>query len=549
MEGSFQRLTVDAASTSTATATPTPAVDAAATTAATPTPAADATATTAAPIYPGWVLLEKEAYYDNCENATAAEAKTITGHTVKVTFFLADPPAVSRFCVYGPELEKDYLVAPRVVFSEKHLLLLHFRFRRCTAVVREPHPAQYFVYKAAHGGQPSLTPIPATRRPADNIASYPIVLPFEDEHGNFLVADLAITPTRGHYVLHIFSSKTNQWTARTLQLQLQLQAPPAVRDDLPSLPDRAIALGADTVGWIDLWRGIVICNVFDPDPVLRFIPLPKPEFDLRRRGDPHQIRDVTCCNGFIKFIEMEHAAKFTLRNLIAVRLTLSIHGGEVVYLVLKVGADDNKAWVAGVDLRKKTVEVLSSSSYQRPFLACTFSGYLNTTPRSCAPEDGCGQNSPLNRYLRQGNIIQSSLLNMQTEGGYPRSSIDEHSNGVHPVNSYIFQPQLVVPLPHGFPQTLQHNFTPSGSGYVGQPWLVMPMDNQFQPQMPLELASPPVPFNTLMPRVPMDDRFLSQMPPVPASLAVPFNTLMPRVPMDDRFLSQMPPVPAALAVP
>ncbi|KAM0830291.1 hypothetical protein ACQ4PT_066301 [Festuca glaucescens] len=250
MEGSFQRLTVDAASTSTATPTPTPAVDAAATTAATPTPAADATATTAAPIYPGWVLLEKEAYYDNCENATAAEAKTIIGHTVKVTFFLADPPAVSR--LYGPELEKkDYLVAPRVVFSEKHLLPLHFRFRRRTAVVRVAY---------ADPGYSSAC--------------------------------------RQHCI-------TNQWTARTLQLQLQLQAPPAVRDDLPSLPDRAIALGADTVGWIDLWRGIVICNVFDPDPVLRFIPLPKLEFDLRRRGDPHQIRDVTCCNGFIKFIEME----------------------------------------------------------------------------------------------------------------------------------------------------------------------------------------------------------------------------------------------------
>lgn len=41
------------------------------------------------------------------------------------------------------------------------------------------------------------------------------------------------------------------------------------------------------------------------------------------------------------------AAKFTLRNLTAVRPTLSIHGSELVYLVLKVGANDNKAWVPG----------------------------------------------------------------------------------------------------------------------------------------------------------------------------------------------------------
>ncbi|KAM0849853.1 hypothetical protein ACQ4PT_053466 [Festuca glaucescens] len=449
-----------------------PTVDAEATSAATPNPAVDAAETTAAPLYPGWVLLEKEAYDDKCENATTAEAKTIAGLTVKVTFFLADPPAISRFYVYGPELEhEDYRFLPRVVFSEKHLVLLHIQFgRRPGSAVREhpPHPAQYFVYGAAHGGQPSLTPIPATRRPADSIASYPIVLPFDDEHGDFLVADLAITPTRGHYVLHIFSSKNNQWTTTPLQLP----APPPVTDDLPSLPHKAIALGAGAIGWIDLSRGILVCNVFDPDPVLRFIPLPKPEFDLRRRGDPQRIRDVTFCNGFIKFIEMEQyprpdcniernfkttkdldtehvlydsdlflrsfqdlteepvvpltwkirtcfrhtswnlwrkthptlhvddisvndpsyfmdlpelwdfsAAKFTLRNLTAVRPTLSIHGGELVYLVLKVGADDNKAWVAGVDLRNKTLEVLSSSFCGRPFLACTFSRYLNTTPR------------------------------------------------------------------------------------------------------------------------------------------------------------------------
>jgi hypothetical protein len=300
-------------------------------------------------------------------------------------------------------------------------------------------------------------------------------LPFEDEHGNFRVADLAITPTIGHYVLHIFSSKKNKWTARPLQLQFQ--ATPAVSKDLPQLPHKVIALGAGTIGWIDLWRGIVVCNVFDADPVLRFIPLPKPEFNLARKGCPQQIRDVTYCNGFIKFIEMEQyprfdftiernfkttkdldtavvlydselfchsledlkeipsplawkirtcfrhtswnfwwkghatvhgddisindpsyymtlpelwdfgAAKFTLRNLAAVCPMLSIHGGDLVYLVLKVGIHDDQAWVAGVDLRKKTVEVLKPycaarcSLYQTPFLACTFSGYLNTTPR------------------------------------------------------------------------------------------------------------------------------------------------------------------------
>jgi hypothetical protein len=438
-------------------------------------PTVDAAATTAATIYPTWVLLEKEAYYKDCDNATTAEAMTSTDHIVKVTFVLADPPAVSYFCVHGPKLEhKDFLFAPRVVFSDKDLVLLRFALRP-RSTVRDSHPVQYFVYKAVHG-KPLLTPIPTSHRP-NNTTSYPSILPFEDEDGNFLLADLAMTSTAGHYLLHIFSSKTKEWTTRPLELQ----ASPATTDDLPSLAHKVIALGAGTIGWIDLWRGIVICNVFDSDPVLRFIPLPKPEFNFHLKGDPQQIRDVKCCNnGFIKFIEMEHyprpasvysnnkrnckttkdldsedvlydselffhslvglespstfpitwkirtcyrniswnlwckghtvhvddilvhkpsyymmlpelwddsAGKFTLRNLTAVCPTLGIHGGDVVYLVSKVGIYDKDAWVIGVDLQKKTVEVLEpycaarSSLHQTAFLACTFSGYLNATPR------------------------------------------------------------------------------------------------------------------------------------------------------------------------
>ncbi|XP_051182716.1 uncharacterized protein [Lolium perenne] len=485
---------VDAAAT---IDTPIPAVDAAATTApiptvnaaaaaapvpapiSTPAPAVDAAATTAAPIYPTCVLLEKEAYYKDCDNATTAEAMTSTDHIVKVTFVLADPPAVSYFCVHGPKLEhKDFLFAPRVVFSDKDLVLLRFGLRPRSTTVRKSHPVQYFVYKAVHGKP--FEDDPTSHRP-NNTTSYPSILPFEDEDGNFLVADLTMTSTTGHYyLLHIFSSKTKEWTTRPLELQ----ASPATTDDLPSLAHKVIALGAGTIGWIDLWRGIVICNVFDSDPVLRFIPLPKPEFNFHLKGDPQQIRDVTCCNGFIKFIEMEHyprpasfysnnkrnckttkdldsedvlydsdlffhslgglespstvpitwkirtcyrhiswnlwckghavhvddilvhkpsyymmlpelwddsAGKFTLRNLTAVCPTLDIHGGDVVYLVSKVGIYDKDAWVIGVDLRKKTVEVLEpycaarSSLHQTAFLARTFSGYLNATPRSSPP--------------------------------------------------------------------------------------------------------------------------------------------------------------------
>ncbi|CAM0871472.1 unnamed protein product [Alopecurus aequalis] len=576
-------------------------VDAAAAAATNPTATDDAAATSSEPLYPAWVLLQKEVHYGDRENATTAEAQAFIGRTVRVTFFLADPPAVSYFAAHGPELEQeDILVLPRAVFSAKDLVLFRFVFtvRPRSTVVPAHNPAQYFVYKAAgrHGGKPSLTPVPPSDRP-QNAPSHPSVLPFEDEAGNFLVADLA-TAGPGRYHLHILSSKTNKWITRTLQLQ----APPGVINaDLPGQPDKVIALGAGTIGWIDLWRGIVVCDVFDLDPVLRFIPLPKPQFNLRLKGGPQQIRDVTCCNGFIKFIEMEcyprpdskgnfkmtkdldtahvlhdselffrssedlmeepgprtfrtcyrhtswnlwckghtvhvndilvktpgyytmlpelwdhNAGKFTLRNLIAVCpvLSNSIHGGDVVYFVSKVRMYDEEAWVVAVDLRKKTVEVLEpyrvrSIVHQNSFLACTFPGYLNSSPRSCAPEDGCGQNCPLS----PGNIIQNNL-NMQI---------------VHPVDSFQLQPQLVVPT-HSFPQTPRYKFIPTGPAVP------------FNTLMPPVPAYPAMPF-TLMPRVPMDEGFLSQVSLVPVSPSAPFNTMMPLVLTDDRLLSQMPPVP------
>jgi len=60
------------------------------------------------------------------------------------------------------------------------------------------------------------------------------------------------------------------------------------------------------VGWVDLWRGILFCDVLEKEPVLGFIALPKAVFDLQRTGQPQEVRDVTFTHGFINFVEIEH---------------------------------------------------------------------------------------------------------------------------------------------------------------------------------------------------------------------------------------------------
>lgn len=451
--------------------------------------------------YPAWVLLDRKAYFADINNATTATAKSeTTGHTVRVTFCLADPPSVSHFCVYGPKFKaENFAVEPQVVFSEKDLALLVFAFTGDSSSTVQV--CEYFIYKAGPGN-PSLKPIPATPPGTGNTQSVNMVV---CDDGEFFLAHLSVTSAIAYYDLSIFSSKTGKWVTRTLQVQApaeQLRA-----EDLFTVPHKVISLGEGRVGWVDLWRGVIACNILAEDPFIYLIPLPKPDFNLPRVGDPKPIRDVTANNGVIKFVEMEHyfrrevvdvnynssnnsfkvtkdldsldkmydldllllphevfveapgeqiiyihdgwkirtcyrriswdywrkghtihvddilvnnpqhsmllpelfddgCGKSTLRNLATAYPTLGPNGDHVVYLMSKVDSDDKNAWMVGVDLENKMVEIIEPYSAERASyfkldcLTCTFSDFLNTTQSSCAEEGEFASNEAQNHLLR-----------------------------------------------------------------------------------------------------------------------------------------------------
>ncbi|KAI4992787.1 hypothetical protein ZWY2020_007100 [Hordeum vulgare] len=251
--------------------------------------------------YAPWVLLDKKAYFAVRENATTAEAVTSTGNAFRVTFCLADPPAISHFCVHGPEFQRDDLTTePLVVFSAKDFVLLRFMSGRTRPGSRL---VEYFVYKADHG-KPSLTLIPRTP-PGTRNSSRMCVLPFDDDDGGFVVADLCKTVLSvSDYKLHVFSSRTGKWATTPLWLETYAGVR---KDNLPShFLNKVVALGGGAVGWVDLWRGILTCNVFDKNPVLSFIPIPMLANCKEQRGSiPQFVRDVTFSNGFFKFVELE----------------------------------------------------------------------------------------------------------------------------------------------------------------------------------------------------------------------------------------------------
>ncbi|KAF7109318.1 hypothetical protein CFC21_109599 [Triticum aestivum] len=237
--------------------------------------------------YPASVIIDKEAHFDDDKgkNATTAEAMTSTGHTVGVTFHLANPPAVSHFCVHGPRLKReDFEGVPEVVSAQKDLVLLRLaltfgpRIRSGTAGSPDRVLHEYFVYEARRG---------------------------KAEDGESLIAAFLRTCSAFEEDRRVFSSKTGKWSSCE---RLELKRPPEINyHDMPRPTDKVIVLGGGEVGLVDLRRGIKICNVLDADPVFHFIPLPKAEFlhDNDNWDESQLIRDVVVCDGFIQLVEIE----------------------------------------------------------------------------------------------------------------------------------------------------------------------------------------------------------------------------------------------------
>ena len=78
---------------------------------------------------------------------------------------------------------------------------------------------------------------------------------------------------------------------------------------------RVISVGGGVLGWVDLWNGILLCNVLDENPLMRLMQWPvEPSDDLLEFGwelnhiDPRPYRDVAVVNGLILFVEMRQVA-------------------------------------------------------------------------------------------------------------------------------------------------------------------------------------------------------------------------------------------------
>ncbi|CAN6314550.1 unnamed protein product [Urochloa humidicola] len=254
---------------------------------------------------PAWVLVDRMGYIAKRVNATSARCLVSTSSDiVEVSFCLADPPAISYMCVHCHGLvgctDWGFFDVPTVVAAEGAFLLLEVSFSH------EDGRRDYFVYKAG-AGAPWLCCLP-NPFPHD-ISPWEIgILPLGGGDGNsgFIVAALVpivesvINRTGPPFDLLLFSSGDREW--RTVVPQLD----PSFKKVFSHSSSKVIVLGGGFLGWVDMWRGVMLCDVLAEHPVLRLIPLPKPRIARTWKSNPEFVRGITSDGDYqLSFVEIQ----------------------------------------------------------------------------------------------------------------------------------------------------------------------------------------------------------------------------------------------------
>lgn len=115
------------------------------------------------------------------------------------------------------------------------------------------------------GGHPSLQLLPGACSGAEIF--HPALVGAVPVGGDHFVAAAIGYGMEGTYELHVFRSDRGSWTSKPLVLRTHVYLELA----------KVVPLGGGELGWVDLRRGILICDVLnaDKDPNPRLIPLPK----------------------------------------------------------------------------------------------------------------------------------------------------------------------------------------------------------------------------------------------------------------------------------
>ncbi|XP_025806655.1 uncharacterized protein LOC112885218 [Panicum hallii] len=311
---------------------------------------------------PGSILLNPEGYISDRTNDTTADGFTKDGKRIQVAFWVAHPPRASCFTVHVPELGSSAIGdIPKILCTEEDL-----------AGTKDKPPSL------------QLIPTPPSLLFADKDAG---LLRCRYRRGNmYFIAFLCRDFTNKEFILHLYNSKSKSWSNKLMHLD----SPKAKEYTYTS---KVITIGGEhgSVGWSDLCKGILICDLLREKNNLRYIPLTPLLRPNLPETPPLLFRDINVFGkGCIEYFDMylyigsglvvgsshmeqegffDREAEPTrpiLKGVYSGFPALSLHDDDVVYLKDKYDLMGTKASVLAVDMRSQTLKGVADFGSGRP---------------------------------------------------------------------------------------------------------------------------------------------------------------------------------------
>ncbi|TVU44355.1 hypothetical protein EJB05_03791, partial [Eragrostis curvula] len=257
-----------------------------------------------------WVLVDKKAYIANRENATTARAPSSGGHKVQVSTASASqtrrPSPTCASTALAPRVTAGTGAFPASPSSSPRRAPSSSSASGSTSGPGRSATTQ----GPARPGKPWVGSLPQFIESDIKPCAFG-VLPCGSDDGKrgFVVAALVPMLKPGHVPVRgkplelvRFASAMRRWHTMAPRLD-----PSCGNDEKVWSHEtgKVIVLGGGFLGWVDLWRGILVCNVLDEYPEVSFIPLPKPTVPKVWKSYPGLFRDVTSCNNLLSFVEIQ----------------------------------------------------------------------------------------------------------------------------------------------------------------------------------------------------------------------------------------------------
>jgi hypothetical protein len=274
-----------------------------------------------APAPSGWVLFGAEGYVGGHFNESTTTCLRSKGVSIMASFFPNRPPQPSKLCVHCPDAED--VDSPRVLCFVGDLILFRVAVVGCLPIDRPSSllRCDYFIYRAEPNR--SMLKLLPNLPSGCTFRDFEVgILPRDEDEVYTIAALVPIPSSRDRFELLLFQSRTWTWTSMMLsvvppQREFSVEVPGNGAYFFRHYTTSVITLGGEygTNGWVDLWRGVLLCDVLSENLTLRYVPLPPPVKHITRNkalgldlDRARNSRGIAFLDGLLKLVQLDLTA-------------------------------------------------------------------------------------------------------------------------------------------------------------------------------------------------------------------------------------------------